>query len=88
MYFLEFAFLRNRWVWFHILAGAFLAKVMVYFLMPYQVVGIIFTIAYLWEILELWTTDVERKYGNKKIFFLDAFGDILGALLAAIIVVW
>ena len=88
MYFLRYAFLENRWVWFHILAGALLAKIILMGMPDYKAVFYVFLAALGWEFIEFAITDIERNYGNEKRFFLDAVGDVLGAVMAALIVVW
>ncbi len=88
MYFLRYAFLENRWVWFHILAGAFLARCFLTLVQTDQVVGYVFLAAVTWELLEVALTNVEARYGSLKRFFLDAVGDVMGAVIAAVIVVF
>jgi len=76
--FIDLAFVQNRWLWFHMIAGGILAH-----MIP---LWSILTLAIAWEVLEYFTSDVEKIYGSKSRFFLDAFGDVMGALIIAIIV--
>jgi len=76
--FINLAFVQNRWLWFHMLAGGILAK--------FLPLWAIFAITVSWEIIEYLTTDVNKIYGSFNRFFLDSMGDIFGALMIAIIV--
>jgi hypothetical protein len=82
-----FSFNKNVWLWFHILFGGIGAKVFSFFLQPNQAVGLVFLVAVLWEVFEYTKDDVEKIYGSKKAFFVDAIQDIAGALIMAIVVV-
>ena len=86
---LTFMIFRNVWLWFHVLAGGAGAKMfMGYFsLQPNHAVFAVFMGALLWEIFEYNLQNIEAVYGSKGAFLLDAVGDVLGALLMAIIVV-
>ncbi len=87
MYF-RYAFLDNKWIWFHILVGGTLAKILLYWTVPQLAFLLVAGIAISWEILEYLTVNVQERYGSKKHFYLDSAGDILGATLMALIVVW
>lgn len=81
--------LKNRWLWFHMFAGAFIAKLLQFFgLSDKSILSIIFFGAILWEILELFTTDIDKVYGNHRRFFLDSVCDVFGALIMALIVIF
>ena len=79
--------LKNQWLWFHMLAGAIAAKILLIWLDPHPVVLIVTGCAVAWEVFEYFITDVEKVYGNKKRWFFDTFFDIVGALIMALIVV-
>ena len=94
---LEYAFLRNVWLWFHMLAGAILAKAwmggwLFFGQVPdFVAVRNVFFLAIAWELVEyVWIRFVRRSleqiYGEPKYFFMDAFGDVMGALFLAIVV--
>jgi len=85
----KYAIYNNRWLWFHILGGAILAKVLLFFFhMQGQLTfEIVLSVAVAWEIWEFAYSDVEKIYGSVKIFILDALGDIAGATLAALIII-
>jgi len=84
----RYAIYDNKWLWFHILAGGVLAKLVMLFNCGQQLaVIIVLLLAVGWEILEYISNDVGQIYGSKERFFLDAFGDIFGAFLSAILVV-
>lgn len=72
--FLRNAFYENHWLWFHVLAGGTLAK-----LIPVWQVALI---ALLWEVGEYFLS----PFGRSEKFFADAFGDVFGAVLMALIV--
>jgi len=76
--FINLAFVQNRWLWFHMLAGGILAHIIPLWAILLLAIG--------WEVFEYFTSDVEKIYRSKSRFFLDAFGDIMGALIIAIIV--
>jgi len=78
MKFIKYAFIDNKWLWFHILSGGVLAL--------FIPIWAVLSLAILWEFIEYITTDVDRIYGSFKRFFLDAFGDVFGALAMAVIV--
>ncbi len=84
----KYAVYQNRWLWFHIIAGGFLARLIVHFFHNGQLaVDVVLGLAIVWEIFEYFKDDVEKIYGSKKRFFLDALGDIAGAVVMAIIMV-
>ncbi|EHO40370.1 hypothetical protein Calab_0731 [Caldithrix abyssi DSM 13497] len=84
----KYAVYRNKWLWFHILGGGILAKLALAIFKNGQIaVDIVLLSAILWEIFEYFKDDVEKIYGSKKRFFLDALGDIAGALIMATIMV-
>ena len=76
----------NVWLWFHILGAGVLAKIGIIFFPALITVLIIFAIAIIWEIIELYVQGT-GIYGNTKIWLADSLGDVLGAVLMAIIVV-
>ena len=84
-------FCQNYWGWFHILAGAVMAKTMILFPLPgiltrYPLITILI-IAITWEVYEYFSSDVLKIYGSYRRFYYDAAGDIVGTMLAAAIVV-
>ena len=44
-------------------------------------------LAIAWEVFEFSTQDVEKIYGSKERYFMDAAGDIIGTAIAALIIV-
>ena len=84
----EYMIYKNKWLWFHIMAGGFLAKILFLIFKNGQLaVDIVIALAILWELLEYLKNDIIKIYGNKKRFFLDSLGDIVGAVIMAIIVI-
>lgn len=80
------AFTENKWLWVHILGGGFFAKIFLTRYEPQQAVLLVLGVALLWEVGEFILSDVERIYGSRKRFYLDAIGDIIGALTMALVV--
>ena len=88
------AFTHNTWLWFHMLGGGILAKffewvywhkIRKYDSRQMAVLTVLF-VAIAWEVLE-YSLGIQA-YGNDfKRFALDAFGDIMGAFIMAVIVV-
>jgi len=85
--FFKYAFLENRWLWFHLLAGGILAKFLLAYLDSTTTLALIVVASFAWEVVELVTRNVEQIYGSKKRFFMDAAGDIIGAVVMAAVVV-
>jgi len=88
---LEYGFLQNRWLWFHMLAAGVIAKLLLAFkVAPNHVFGVVLALAALWELVE-WSKEYTEgfpSYGNDSSrFFLDAVGDVVGALFITFIVV-
>jgi hypothetical protein len=79
--------MRNTWLWFHILGGGIAAKVFNLFMTEQLSVLAVLAGAIIWEIYEYLSDDVEKIYGSKKRFYLDAIQDIAGAVIMAIIVI-
>ena len=84
---LKHGFLHNQWLWFHILGAGVLFRVASIWLTNQQAFIAVAGIAVSWEIYEYFSSDIEKIYGNKKRFYLDAFGDIAGAILIMLIMV-
>lgn len=90
---LYWGFCSNYWGWFHALSGTLIAKVANHFLAAGWSILITFVIAVIWEIIEFriecsgsWS-EVEKIYGTKGKYLYDSVGDVLLALIFAIIVV-
>lgn len=82
------AIMKNRWLWVHIIGGALVAKFFQYVYANQVILLIVLAGAIMWEILEFFISDVEKIYGSKRRFFLDALGDVFGAVLMALIVIF
>ena len=85
--FFKYAFLENRWLWFHLFAGGVLAKFLLTKVDPVTTLVLVLVASITWEVLELIVRDVEQIYGSKKRFFMDAAGDIIGGVIMAAVVV-
>jgi len=77
----------NRWLWFHILAGGFVAKVIYLIPVDWNPVVFVACLAVAWEIFELYKDGYKGYSGGAKGWFADTLGDILGAVLMAWVVV-
>jgi len=78
---LDKAFIQNRWVFVHALGG-------VYFYLVLKSILFVLAIAIIWELIEILYYGKERIvkiYGNMLNFIYDAFGDIVAAVVAALI---
>lgn len=94
--FFQLAVLRNVWLWFHLLGGAVLAKMGLWLGAEDQKAFlIVFSVQIVWEIGEFLYHSIRgwgrSPYGLDNLkpaqhFFIDAFGDTIGALVAAVTV--
>ena len=83
----HWAIFGNEWLWFHILAGGVLARLGLLLLDQAQTMLAVLLLAIGWEVYEYLTDDIIKVYGSVERFLYDAGGDIVGALLCALIVV-
>ena len=83
----KYGFLQNQWLWFHILGAAVLLRIVQIWYTDQQSFLAVLVIAVLWEVFEYFTSDIEKIYGSKKLFFLDSLGDIFSAVLIMLIMV-
>ena len=94
--FLKEMTVENAWLWFHILAGGFLAR-SAYKFMRFRMgsrkaekrlaILAVFVITLTWEIFELYYWGYANYSGGAMGWFADSLGDILGAVLMALVVV-
>ena len=84
---LEFSFLNNRWLWFHILGAAVLFRIGQFWYTDQQAFVYVLGIAVAWELLRFLTTQVNKTYGSMKRFLLDSIGDIAGAVAIMLILI-
>jgi hypothetical protein len=83
-YLVENALYKNHWLWFHIIAGGVIAKALTLFGVGAQLTLIIVGIlAVAWEIYEWFT----HRLDDKRRAIVDAWADIAGAWLMALVVV-
>jgi len=80
--------LSNVYLWFHILAGGFGARVLSLFLKAKTAFYTVLGIAVSWEIIEIFIDGTSRTYGTVFRWAMDSTGDILGAVVMAAIVLW
>lgn len=86
--FFEHAFKRNQWLWFHILAGGIATRIFSLWLNPNLTLGAVLGLALLWEVIEFFAVDIDKVYGDRKRFFSDAVGDVIGAVAIAAIMLF
>jgi hypothetical protein len=90
---LRWGFCANYWLWFHILIGGLIAKILNIWLSDWLSILIVLMVAIVWEIMfEYWIEykhdkkTIEQIYGNMERYIYDSVGDILGAVICGIIV--
>jgi cobalamin synthase len=79
----ESAIYNNHWLWSHILLGGLLAKILNHWI-SWQgyIIGIVIAVAVVFEIFQ-WLLGPRSKKN-----FMDAIGDVMGALIMAAIVIF
>jgi hypothetical protein len=81
----------NVWLWFHISGGGCGAKAFNLYLDKLESLLLLFAITILWEVFEFfWDGGIEgmiKIYGSLERWAYDCAGDVLGALIMALIVV-
>ena len=84
---IRYGFCSNVWVWFHILGGGVLARVIIFKLKALKTLGAVGAIAFIWEIIEVLFDNPVAIYGSWSRWAYDSAGDIIGTLLAALLIV-
>lgn len=91
--FIQHAFCLNRYVWFHMIAGGLIAKIEPLYGMTFiEGVSLVALLAIFWEVLEFIfeskfsLENAAKTYGSVKYYAYDTIGDILGAVIIAMIV--
>jgi hypothetical protein len=83
-------FMQNAWAWFHILFGGLGARLFSYFMDDTNALLLLFAVAVLWEVIEFLAGGGKQGmidvYGTLERWFYDSLGDVIGAVLMAIIV--
>ena len=86
-------FTRNTWLFFHILGGGIIAKICQdwFGLYDQTTFTVVLLIAIAWEFVEYFSQSPERIkeiYGSFSRYFQDALGDVFGALMITLIIIW
>lgn len=85
-------FTKNQWLFFHMLGGAVIAKVCVALgLVDQTIFTVVLLLAVGWEFLEYFSQSpekIKKTYGSFSRYFQDALGDVFGAVVMALIIVW
>ena len=88
---LNWGFKYNVWAWFHIMAGAIGAKIALMFMGRWESLFLIFMLALAWELVEFiidgGVGGMIKIYGSMERWFYDCLGDVVGAVLMALVVV-
>lgn len=80
----------NRWFWFHSMGGAVGAKLFILVLSPWSAFALVAIVALVWEMFEYFIDvgcNPDYVYGSRERWFYDSLGDVLGAVLMALVVV-
>lgn len=91
--FIRFAFLMNEGIWIHMIGGGILAKIIHYYLTSLETILVMFGVAVLWEIIEIYietpTKDATLAiYGSMERYYYDTVGDILGVVIITALIVF
>lgn len=91
-HFIRFGFMMNDGIWIHMIGGGILAKVFNVYFLPSTSILIILGIAILWEFIEAYIETPNKNaiiniYGSIERYVYDSIGDILGAVIIAMLVV-
>ena len=88
---LNWGFKYNVWAWFHIMAGAVGAKLALLFFDRWESLIVVSVCAVGWEFVEFvidgGVDGMIRIYGSLERWIYDCLGDIIGAILMALVVV-
>ena len=88
---LNWGFKYNVWIWFHIMAGGFFAKLGLIWFDRWDSLLIVSVCAICWEYVEFFVDGgidgMIRIYGSLEKWFYDSLGDVVGAVLMALVVV-
>ncbi len=87
---INYGFGQNEGIWIHIIGASILAKIIRIRFSYIATIIIVFFIAVLWEIIEIYIetptmTAVLSIYGTYARYLYDTAGDIIGAVVIAII---
>ena len=89
MNFLEKAFLHNQHLAWHVYGGTLitLSLLKITDMAKEHAFLITFGVAVLYEIIEYFTSNVIKTYGNMDMFIADSFGDVMGASIASFTII-
>jgi len=84
----RWSFTENTWIHFHMVAGGVGAVVGLYLdIHPLTVLAIVAVLAVFWELYEKLIEDILAVYKSRERWLWDTFGDIVGALVIAVLVI-
>ncbi len=90
-HFLDWGLNGNVWIWFHMLGGAVGARIGIEFFSATRVLIAILILTLLWEVFEfIFDGGFEgmiKIYGSLERWKYDSIGDIIGAMVMAMLVV-
>ena len=87
----KYGFCQNSWVWFHILGGGVLARILSIWLPSDLSLIIVIGVALLWEGIEfVFETkgDPTTVYGSWGRWMWDSLGDIMGTIICALLILF
>lgn len=85
---INFLFVKNVYLWFHILMGGVGARIINHWKSKIDTLLIVFFISFAWEIYEMFVEGTSKVYGTTFRWALDSIGDIIGAVFMAFIVLY
>lgn len=97
MVLLKYTIYLNHWLWFHIFGGGLLAKIFIeYGMQKNDALFWVMVVAVAWEFLFFairhfwkgWSGYGDMFMTPRKHYFLDAIGDVVGALIMALVVLY
>jgi hypothetical protein len=89
--FFKWGFFGNTWVWFHMLGGAVYANIARRWLTKVETLVSLFILTVAWEVIEFFSgggvDGMIVIYGSLERWAYDSLGDIVGAMITALLVV-
>lgn len=90
--FFKWGFFGNYWIWFHMLGGGILANIIRRYVKPLYTSITILNITLIWEVYEFieggGRAGMIETYGSMLRWFYDSLGDVVGAMIVALLVIF
>jgi len=85
-------FFKNTWLWFHMLAACALSRIALLWFEPATIFYMVVLTAIAWELFYDWLFVLKwiriKDRATRRGYFFDSLGDILGATLCSIPVIF